>query len=98
MSDATAELVSSLRQMVDTNHQILAALNRSLPQWYGVKEMQARWNIGADACRQLVREHTAYQGETGKALSVHLDDVLVIDEVLRLQGLARIAHARRRTA
>ena len=86
LNDQTAaELIHGIRQLVDTNHQILTAHRASLPQWYDVPTLQVRWCLGRDSVRALILQHIGYQGCPGKSIRIHLNDVCLIDEILEQQ-------------
>ena len=87
-----AELNHTMRQVVDTNHQLIRAQLSSLPQWYESKQLQERWCMGRHQLVALLEREISYQGRGGKPIRVHVDDVLRIDNVLRaIRGSTNVA-------
>ncbi len=81
---AFAQLDQSVRQLIPALNTMARLQRATLVQWYDAKSLTERWCLGHKALIAFLEREIGYVGERGKPLRVHLDDVLRLDEVLRI--------------
>lgn len=89
--ESARQLAQGIRQLIGVVNENTAAMRASLPQFFGADDLMKRWNRGHDQVVRLLETHAGYVGQRGHRLSVSLEDVLRIDEVLRREYEARKA-------
>jgi hypothetical protein len=93
-----AQLDQSMRQWIPAIHTLVRMQRANLKQWYSGKELQERWSMGDKAVIVLLEREIGYVGVRGMPVRVHLDDVLRVDEVLRIGRAAAAEQARSEVA
>lgn len=78
-----SELNFTLRQVVNTNHELIRAHRANLDQWYDLKALTGRWCMGRDQVIDWLKREAGYVPASGQPVRIHLDHVLKIDELLR---------------
>ncbi|HEX3133876.1 MAG TPA: hypothetical protein VHX44_09885 [Planctomycetota bacterium] len=80
---AALQLDQSIRQLLFGIGELVTVTRATLPQFYGIPELRARWGCSADQVVKHLRDHVGYVGAPGVKPSVSLEDVLRIDAVLK---------------
>lgn len=93
-----AQLDQSVRQLIPAINTLVRMQRATLKQWYSGKELQERWAMGDGTLIVFLQRQISYVGERGKPVRVHLDDVLRLDEVLRVGRAAAAELARSEVA
>lgn len=83
------QLDQSIRQLLYGISELVTVTRATLPQFYGIPELRARWGCSADQVVKHLRDHVGYVGAPGVKPSISLEDVLRIDAALKASYEAR---------
>lgn len=93
--DATERLECAVRQLISVTSEGNRLARASLRQAYPLGELEQRWSRSRDGVLGLLRKHAGYQGERGKRDPIHLRAVLLVDEALDKEEVARAQQTER---
>lgn len=79
------QLDQTLRQLVSVVAEQTAVARATLPQFWPAAELAKRWNCSHDQVVAHLTAHCGYRGARGHRVTVSLEDVLKIDQALKVQ-------------
>jgi len=80
---STTRLAEEIGRLSHLIAQLTAAQRAALPTLFGMPELRAKWpGLSDDQIKALAAEHAGYQGGAGRRVTLHLDQVLLIDAIL----------------